>query len=416
VGCGKTFIMDLFYQCAPVKAKRRAHFHKFMLEVHERLHAIRRSGKGRADVSTVADQMIESGGLLLCFDEFNVTDVGDAVILRTLFDRMWEKGAIVVATSNRHPTELYKNGIQRDLFVPCINAIQERCLVHDMDSQVDFRLLTTGTSDMYIVTGGSEEGLKAARRRLDGLFEMLIKSHWERKMTLITQGRKIKVRRTAAGVASFDFEELCTAATGAADFLAVARSFHTVVLHDIPFLSMERLPEVRRLITLVDVLYDHKVKLLCSAAAEPFLLFTADKGAAQDEAFAFDRTASRLKDMMSDEYKFKPHSPPMASLDPEEGGDAGREAPCAELKPTALSDSDVDAIWKRYDTGEPGGMTRKELWLLLEDVSMLKQGHRNVPPEAVDDALATMDEDGDGRVTKVEFKHFIERGESIWYY
>lgn len=404
VGCGKTFIMDLFFACVPIEKKRRSHFHSFMLEIHQRLHLIRQSGKGRADVATVAEDVVRESGEVFCFDEFNVTDVGDAVILRTLFDKMWECGAVVIATSNRKPDDLYLNGIQRDLFKPCIAAIKEKCMVHYLDSNTDFRLLMTCSSKLYIVTDDVAERWTKANDELDDLFVKLTKGLHTRVKRIITQGREIRIPKAAGGVAEMEFRELCSLPTGAADFLAMSRAFHTIIVKDIPYLSMERLPEVRRLITLIDVLYDHRVKLLCSAAAEPFKLFRADKGASQDEAFAFDRTASRLTDMMSDEYKAKPHSPPAPELG------------LPELQVQLITKDHSDLIWNRYDTNGTGFLEAGELRLLLEDLRFAKQGHRNVSDETVQEAMALMDTEGAGHIRKSDFDSFIERtGYAIWY-
>jgi len=404
VGCGKTFVMDLFYACVPIEKKRRSHFHSFMLEIHQRLHLIRKSGKGRADVATVAEDVVRESGELFCFDEFNVTDVGDAVILRTLFDKMWECGAVVVSTSNRRPDDLYLNGIQRDLFKPCIHAIKEKCVVHHLDSETDFRLLMTHSSQLYIITGDTEGGRDKASKELDRMFTLLSKGLRVRVKRIMTQGREIRIPQAAGGIAIMDFSALCSLPTGAADFLAISRAFHTLIVKNIPFLSMERLPEVRRMITLIDVLYDHHVKLLCSAAAEPFELFKADRGASQDEAFAFDRTASRLMDMMSDEYKAKPHRPPAPELG------------LPELQVELITKDHSDLIWNRYDSNGTGFLEVAEIRLLLEDLRYAKQGHRNVSDETVQEAMRLLDADQDGHIRKDEFDSFVERtGYSVWY-
>jgi len=381
------------------------------------MHEIRKSGKGRADIASVATQIVERDGTLFCFDEFNVTDVGDAVILRTLMDSMWDQGAVLVTTSNRHPNDLYKNGIQRDLFVPCIKRIQTSCSVFDLDSSIDFRLLMTADLSMYIVNNNDPKLIESSENELDKWFTKLAHSIPPRSMTLVTQGRKIRVKQTAAGVASFDFAELCSTASGAADFLAIARAFHTVIIHKIPPLNLERLPEVRRLITLIDVLYDHRVKLMCSAAAEPFHLFTADKSASQDEAFAFDRTASRLQDMMSEEYMVKMHSPPGQSVDGASASVEAREY-CASLGELhhELSEKEVKALWDMYDIEMDGVLTRDEVRMMLEDISYLKKGHRNVPEENFEEAFDALDANHDGRIDKEEFVDFYQRtGVRVWY-
>ena len=423
VGCGKTFLMDIFYLCAPLQSKRRTHFHKFMLEVHQRLHSLRQSGKA-ADVVAVADAIVESDGLLFCFDEFNVTDVGDAVILRGLFERMWDRGAVLVSTSNRHPTELYKNGIQRDLFVPCIEQLQRNCVVHDMSSQVDHRLLSTAdgsAADTYIVTDGDPARQREARRALDKVMYKLVngklrgtgegKRRKMRESMLVTQGRSVPVPLACAGVAQFAFSDLCSKPLGAADFLIIARAFHSVILTDIPTLSLQRLPEVRRLITLVDVLYDHKVKLLVSADKGPFELFQEDEQSSHDEAFAFDRTASRLRDMQSEEYKRQPHTPPL----PSDVAEQDREL-IEQVRVIELGEDDLDAVWRRYDADRSDSIDRDELRCLLQDVSMLRAGHPHVPEEVLDEVFVSMDENHDGSISRDEFQSYCSRsGISLWY-
>jgi len=412
VGCGKTFIMDVFFACCSLRKKRRSHFHSFMLEVHQRLHGIRQSGLGRADVESVAKQIINQDGKLFCFDEFNVTDVGDAVILRNLFDTLWAEGAVLVATSNRPPDQLYLNGIQRELFIPCIKGIKQRCDVLDLASEKDFRLMMTASASMYVVHGNDPERRAIAEHDIDAFFETLGKGFRIKSVTLVTQGRKIKIKATHAGVASFDFAELCDRPNSAADFIAIARAFHTVILHDIPFLSMDNLPIVRRFITMIDVLYDHQVKLLATAAAEPFKLFQAEKGAAQDEAFAFDRTASRLSDMMSEEYKTKGHRPSISSSG--EGVDACPGL--AEIHKEDISEAEIQQIWERYDTDRSGSLDKEELRSMLQDISQLKKGHRNVGDLTLEDAFTSLDKDADGIITREEFEAYARSGKvSVWY-
>jgi len=269
---------------------------------------------------------------------------------------------------------------------------------------------------MYIVTKGDAPLEEAAEVNLDRWFKQLAHGVPPRTMTLVTQGRKIKVKQTASGVASFEFSELCSEATGAADFLAVARAFHTVILHKIPPLNLERLPEVRRLITLIDVLYDHKVKFMCSAAAEPFALFTADKSASQDEAFAFDRTASRLQDMMSQEYMVKMHSPPGQQIEASDSlHDRAYRASLSELH-HELTDKEVNDIWNVYDDQGDGVLDKDEVRKMLEDISFIKKGHRNVPAENLDEAFSLLDADGDGTVDRDEFLSYYKRkGVAVWY-
>merc|ERR1719373_87238 len=190
VGCGKTMLMDLFYETAPIKKKRRTHFHSFMLEVHERLHSMR-SKKGNVEVANIAKEIVEESGELFCFDEMNVTDIGDAVILRMLFEHMINNNAVLIMTSNRPPSDLYKNGLQRNLFIPCIELLERTCHIHNMDSGTDYRLLSTNESSTYIHPHDRE-----ADKLLDAFFKKLSKQHTVKPLKLITQGRSVPVPKS----------------------------------------------------------------------------------------------------------------------------------------------------------------------------------------------------------------------------
>jgi len=340
VGSGKTFLMDMWFDHVSTRRKRRVHFNAFMLDVHARLHALRTSGGGGgggADPLQHIAQDILRESYVLAFDEFQVTDVGDAMIMARLFGSLFEGGLVMVATSNRHPSELYKQGLQRELFMPVIDAIAARCDVVRLNSPTDYRLLGTQAGHTWI-TPESLQGVARTRNmeqvsaELEKTFRSVSKDEVPRSTLLTTQGRTVEVRRAALdrGVAFFSFEELCAQPLGAADYMVIAQRFPIVFLDDVPALSLGERNEVRRLITLVDTLYEHKVKLFVSAALPAHELFkpgghsssaaartgTVDSLGVErrltmgdeeqyggaDEVFAFDRAVSRLIKMGSTEY------------------------------------------------------------------------------------------------------------------
>ncbi|HEX7006058.1 MAG TPA: cell division protein ZapE [Alphaproteobacteria bacterium] len=300
VGRGKSMLMDLFFEAAPVAMKRRVHFHEFMLEVHDRLHARRKSRQGKArgdDMIGPVAAAIAAESWLLCFDEFQVTNIADAMILGRLFEALFQAGVVVVATSNVAPDDLYKDGLQRELFLPFIALIREKLDLLLLDGGVDHRLARLKGTTVYHVPPGP-----AANAALDRAFAELTDGAAGAPATLRVQGRILTVPCAARGVARFDFASLCEAALGAADYLALATHYHTVILSDIPLLPPERRNEARRFATLIDALYEHRVNLVCSAAAEPGALCT--EGPMAEE---FKRTASRLVEMRSADYMDRPH-------------------------------------------------------------------------------------------------------------
>lgn len=306
VGRGKTMLMDLFFEGLPVQRKRRVHFHAFMADVHERIHAWRtqlKAGviKGDDPIGPVAAVLAEEAWVL-CFDEFTVTDIADAMILGRLFTALFAAGVVVVATSNVEPERLYEGGLNRTLFLPFIALLQERMAVVRLAARTDFRLEKLAGGAVFHTPAGerSHEALTRAFRSLSG------KSHGE-AMTLTVKGHAVEIPEAAGGVARFRFGDLCSKPLGASDYLAVAERFHTVIVEDIPRLSFDRRNEAKRFITLIDALYDARVKLLASAEAEASDLYRADSGR---EAFEFDRTVSRLIEMRSEEYLALPHGQP----------------------------------------------------------------------------------------------------------
>ncbi|RYG42374.1 cell division protein ZapE, partial [archaeon] len=272
-GCGKTFMMDLFYRCIPVHRKRRVHFHSFMLDVHERLHAARKHAREMDIVASVA-AAISARSWLICFDEMQVTDIGDAMILQRLFASLWEAGVVVVITSNRPPTDLYKNGLQRELFMPFIKELQGRCTVHNMDSSTDYRKLCVPVhaGDTWLspeTRPTSAPHAPSLRASMDAVWNAHTASELGgvAAVQLTTQGRQVHVPRAhaASSSARFTFADLCEKPLYAADYQVIAQSFAHVFIDDIPRLTLGNRNELRRFITLIDTLYDHHVKLVACA-------------------------------------------------------------------------------------------------------------------------------------------------------
>ncbi|SDG29113.1 cell division protein ZapE [Bosea robiniae] len=306
VGRGKTMLMDMFFEAAPVKRKRRVHFHEFLADVHGRINAYRqkiKSGEVKEGdpIAPVAADLADEA-YLLCFDEFTVTDIADAMILGRLFTALFAAGVVVVATSNVEPSRLYEGGLNRALFLPFIELLQTRVEVLKLDARTDFRLEKLGGAPVYHVP--ADEKAKAA---LDAAFKALSGMAQGQRTVLNVQGHDLVLPQAAASVARAGFADLCAQAYGASDYIALAQRFHTLVLDDIPILDFDRRNEAKRFIILIDTLYEHHVKLVASAAAEPHELYRASKGR---EAFEFDRTVSRLIEMRSEEYLAMPHGRP----------------------------------------------------------------------------------------------------------
>jgi cell division protein ZapE len=307
VGRGKTMLMDLFFESAGVERKRRAHFHEFMADVHERIYTYRqetksetKNGNNGPDPIQRAAVAIAEESWLLCFDEFHVTDIADAMILGRLFTRLFELGVVMVATSNQAPSDLYKDGLNRALFLPFIAQLQQHCEVRRLDARVDFRLeKLTGVPTWYVPP---DDVAKAA---LDDTWKRLADDHGA-PHELVVKGHIVRVPKAAMGVARFAFADLCSQPLAAADFLKIAHEFHTIIIDNIPVMDFTRRNEAKRFIILVDTLYDHSVKLIASAEAQPDDLYTGTDGY---EANEFKRTASRLIEMRSQAYLGLPHGP-----------------------------------------------------------------------------------------------------------
>jgi len=320
VGRGKSMLMDLFYGVAPVTSKRRVHFHEFMLEIHHQLKAWHnRSTQQRKQAVTdlqdiqgrpidlddpipaVAHQ-IANTVTLLCFDELQITDIADAMVVSRLFNELFDQGVVVVATSNRPPDDLYKNGLNRHRFVPFIDRVKDTMEIIVLNGPTDYRYDRLKGTDTYFypVNEQTTEALSAA------FFQLTDRRVEDRDKVpsgeLNVQGRKLFVPKSARGVAVFSFKRLCVNPLGSADYLAIARTYHTVIMVAIPFFTHENASEATRFIHFIDALYEHGVKFLCSAAAPPESLYQSG-----NFDFEFKRTVSRLVEMQSEHYLARGH-------------------------------------------------------------------------------------------------------------
>jgi len=301
VGRGKSMLMDLAFEHIAVAPKRRVHFNEFMLETHERLRIARQREEGDP-IGPVAEA-IAAEAKLLCFDEMQVTNPADAMILSRLFGKLLEQGVKVVTTSNRPPRDLYKGGLNRELFIPFIELIEKSMLVVEVNGPTDYRLDRLTGVEVWHVPNGPE-----ATAALSQAFFQLTDYPVEDRAKVPSEdidvggGRKLHVPKSLKGVAVFSFKRLCGEARGAADYLAIARRYHTAIIVGIPVMGPEMRNEAARFVTLIDALYEHKVKLLAAAAAEPVGLYPQGDG-----SFEFERTVSRLEEMRSAEYLAQGH-------------------------------------------------------------------------------------------------------------
>lgn len=296
VGRGKSMLMDLFFDHVEVTKKRRVHFHQFMLEIHSRLNRLRQSD----NIEDIMDDLvrgISAETSLLCFDEFHVSNIADAMILGRLFSGLFDAGVVVVSTSNWEPDDLYKNGLQRDRFLPFIDLIKQKMHVLEINGKTDYRYEQLRDLKSYFHPLNLE-----TTRKLQGIFLDLTHEAKPESITLLIDGRELRLSRTAHGIGFFNFDELCQTALGAADYLAIAECLHTVILDGVPMLKAEQRNEAIRFMTLIDTLYEAKVKLFMATAA-PFEKLTP----AADIATAFQRTISRLMEMQGEAYRLKPH-------------------------------------------------------------------------------------------------------------
>jgi cell division protein ZapE len=295
--------MDLFFQHSPVEHKRRAHFHEFMAEVHERIYGYRQEmARGEiadGDVIALTAQAIFDQAWLLCFDEFHVTDIADAMILGRLFSKLFELGTVVVATSNVAPDDLYKGGLNRALFLPFIAQISDHMDVLRLDARTDFRLEKLAGVAMWLVP--SDDAAKAA---LDKAWGKMTGNAPCKARDIAIKGRVLRVPCSAQGVARFTFADICEKPLAASDYLRLAHDYHTILIDRIPVMGYAERNAAKRFISLIDTLYDNAVKLMASAAADPVSLYLAEEGV---EANEFKRTSSRLIEMGSESYLGRPH-------------------------------------------------------------------------------------------------------------
>ncbi|MGH8286150.1 MAG: cell division protein ZapE [Steroidobacteraceae bacterium] len=293
VGRGKTWLMDLFYQSLPFPERRRRHFHRFMHDVHSQLKSLR---SRKAPLETVAARLADEA-CVLCFDELYVTDIADAMILGALFQGLTERGVALVITSNSPPHGLYEGGLQRERFLPAIALLQRRTEVLAMESGVDYRLRQLARAGTYLASPDL-----STRQRLEALFVELADGAGETGGALEINGRRIPVVRQNENVVWFDFAAICEGARSQNDYIEIARDYQSVLVSDVPAFDATRDDAARRFIALVDELYDRNVNLVVSAAAEPAALYRGQRLRA-----AFERTASRLTEMQSEEYLAREH-------------------------------------------------------------------------------------------------------------
>jgi cell division protein ZapE len=302
VGRGKSLLMDMFFAAAPIKQKQRIHFYAFMQQVHAKSHywrqEIEKTKSNKPLLSLVAKDIARHFGRLICLDELQVTDVADAMILNGLFSSLLSEGVSFVITSNRPPEELYLGGLQREKFLDFVQLMYERMEVVELSSPQDYRMQQIRAMQTVYMWPLSEANSKA----LNDSFVTLSHNTPSQSVTLEIQGRKLPISESYGGLAKFNFAELCEKPLGAADYLAIASRFHTIFLSNIPKLTQDKRNEAKRFIALIDTLYDHRIKLICTAAVPPDELYTEGTS-----TFEFNRTISRLVEMQSGQYLSSPH-------------------------------------------------------------------------------------------------------------
>lgn len=295
VGRGKTYLMDCFYECLPFAEKRRLHFHHFMQRVHAQLKAL----PGQEDPLKIVARRFSEHARVLCFDEFFVSDIADAMLLGRLFNYLFADGVTLVATSNVAPDNLYKDGLQRERFLPAIKSIKQHTHVLNVDGGTDYRLRHLEKTRLYYVPAGAE-----ADAHLEAFFEHLAGGAQASTEALEVNGRDIPLKQHADGVVWFRFTDICGGPRSPLDYIEIARSYHTVLVSGIPSLNADLEDEARRFVALVDEFYDRRVKLAVSAAVPLDHLYTG-----KHLSFEFQRTVSRLTEMQSRQYLSEPHLP-----------------------------------------------------------------------------------------------------------
>ncbi|MFW8633447.1 cell division protein ZapE [Cribrihabitans pelagius] len=289
VGRGKSMLMDLFADSLDGAPSRRVHFHAFMQEIHAKMHDARQNGV--EDALAPAAEEVAGSVRLLAFDEMQITDITDAMIVGRLFEALFAAGVTVVATSNRHPDELYKDGLNRQLFLPFIDLIKEKMVVWEMESATDYRQDRLTGAQVYFSPADAE-----ARTQIRAIWEDLAGGPAQ-PLVLEVKGREVILPAFRNGVARASFYDLCGKMLGPGDYLAIAQEVKVLVLEDIPRLSRSNFNEAKRFVTLIDALYEARVRLICSAAAAPEYLYVEGDG-----AFEFERTASRLREMQDKDW------------------------------------------------------------------------------------------------------------------
>jgi len=427
-GCGKTFVVDLFVSTLPREFSKRVHFHAFMMETHGELHRLSKKKTDNVSnedtVKWFADSLASQIDVL-CLDEFQVTDVADAMIIRRLLDRLWENNVRVVCTSNRAPDELYKNGLNRVQFLPCIEGIKNRMKVHDMDSLFDYRMIGSVNIHGVWKTIGNEnennnntnnnnnDNLEKCKKQAHEWLEMktqnLAGERQLKELEVAISGRSLKIKQAGGGVARIEFDELCNANLGPSDYVALCSTFHAIGIENIPKLSLDRVDLMRRFITFIDVAYEHKVKLIITAYAKhPDDLLVVDKNGfkdARDEFFAWDRAKSRLNEMQTAEYTKSSWQPKTSKWLLEQSFSLREKINVHSLR----------GLWQRYDVKKNGVLDESELAYLLADLNELKAGHRHVSKDQLDHSLREMTRRrcgsrGDGFVTFDDFCEYGQKG------
>jgi cell division protein ZapE len=304
VGRGKSFLMDSFFNCAPLEKKRRLHFHRFMQEIHHRMRDL----QGQEDPLILIAREIAGHTRLLCMDEFQVTDITDAMLMRRLLEGLFEAGVVVVTTSNLHPDDLYKHGLQRNQFLPAIALLKQNLDVVNVDGGTDYRLRALEEAGVFHSPLGPE-----AQKRLHHAFLSVSRHEGEADVPLEIEHRIVHARRVAKGVAWFEFDELCDGPRGQADYIELARRYHTVLVANVPQLKAAKLDAARRFTWMIDEFYDRRVKLIMSAESKPHELFlmlgSGDSFLRSLNVSFVDRTVSRLIEMQTHDYLALPHIP-----------------------------------------------------------------------------------------------------------